>query len=111
MALDVGADRLLNGDGGPDGLGGPGEQGQHAVAEPLDHLATVPGDRVGQQAVVDPAQGLGPLLTEGDAEFGRADQVGHQDRRRLRGHTAPSRGPSRPYPSAIPGSGGDGAIR
>ncbi len=90
MALDVGADGLLDGHGGADRLRRAGEQGQDTVAEALDDLATVGGDGIGQQAVVGPAQGLGPLLTEGDPQLGGADQIGHQDRRRLRSHTRPS---------------------
>ena len=97
VALDMGADGLLDGDGGTDRLGRAGEQGQDAVAEALDDLAAVGGDGVGQQAVVGPAQRLGPLLAERDPQLGGPDEVGHQDRRRLRSHTAPSRGPGRPY--------------
>ena len=86
VTLDVGADGLLDGDGRTDGLRRTREHGQHAVAEALDHLAVVGGDGVGQQAVVDPTQRLGPLLPERDPVLGRSDEVGHQDRRRLRGH-------------------------
>ncbi len=41
VALDVTAYGLLDGDGGPDGLGGAREQRQHTVAEALDDLAAV----------------------------------------------------------------------
>jgi hypothetical protein len=71
------------------------EHGQHAVPEALHDLPAVRGDGLGQQSIVDSAEGLGSLFTEQDAKLRGTDEVGHQDRRRLRAHARPFRSPRR----------------
>jgi hypothetical protein len=64
LAGGVGVGRLLDGHGRRHRLGGSGEAGQHAVAQPLHHHAAVGLDGAAQQPVVEAAQPLGLLLAQ-----------------------------------------------
>ncbi len=103
LAAGEQVDRALHGDPGGDGLGRAGEHHEHAVAEPLHDGAAVRLRRLDQRAVVGPAQRLGPVLTDLTPERGRADEIGHEDRRGLRAHCPsvppPGRRTRRRYPS------------
>ena len=76
-------DALLHHHGCRDGVGSRREQSQHTVAQSLDQRSLVGGDGLGQQGVVTTAQLLGPVLTQPDAQLGRAHQVGDEHRDRL----------------------------
>ena len=77
----MGVRTLLDGDGRRHCIRGALEHCQRAVTKALDQRARVATDGVRNETIVVSPKFVGPFLADKHPEFGRGNQVGHEDRR------------------------------